>query len=125
MELMGLNCSVSPASSLTIDMGQSLDNAKAGMKITVRVKIQIDASAGAGTLELRLTKGSLNTVELRFYAVVDGEEITIRQLSHSITANDNSGQNPLEFSVPVGDLPPETIAMDRRESASGSSSIES
>jgi hypothetical protein len=100
----------SGATSRTVNMTQPLENAQAGMKITVWVDIRIKASAGADALELRLTKGSLNTAELRFYAVVNGDEITIREVNHSLTANDNSGQNPLEFLIPVGDLSPETTA---------------
>ena len=84
-----------------IAMNQSLADAQAGRTITLKVDLVINATVDADKLEMVLKKGSLNIAKLIFYKVENGGQVLIQEVSHSLTSDDSSGQNPLRFSIPL------------------------
>jgi hypothetical protein len=91
------------ANADAFDINQTLEDAQAGKSIFTHVIIFLDPDAGYDTLEMILTKGSIGTATLRFFCVSDGNEITIREIRHSLT-NDGTGTNPLEISLPLDQI---------------------
>lgn len=89
------------ATSNVIAMNQALEDADAGRIIALMVEIHLDPMSELDSLELRLTKGDLNSTSMRFFIGVEGEEETLWEGSHFSTPNDSSGQNPYSFSIPI------------------------
>ena len=88
-----------------ISMNQLLADARAGRRITLQVNFVIDGTFEANKMEMILKKGSINNTVLKFYRVVDGvRQVLIQEIDHSLTRNDNSGENPMQFSIPLDSL---------------------